>query len=123
MTISRIFKTNTPKIYDTTEFIKNLALYITKGLKVVQACYCHYCYFLLIIILLQLFKYPKSFNFSSRLQELLQQFGYIEKGKGQWQNEVTVQKTEGQVSDITERDIEELEEQNTEHIREQKDIT
>ena len=54
---------------------------------------------------------------------MLQQFGYIEKRKGQWQNEVTVQKTEGQVSDITERDIEELEEQNTEHIREQKDIT
>lgn len=54
---------------------------------------------------------------------MLQQFGYIEEGKGQWQNEVTVQKTEGQVSDITERDIEELEEQNTEHIREEKDIT
>lgn len=54
---------------------------------------------------------------------MLQQFGYIEKGKGQWQNEVTAQKTEGQVSDITERDIEELEEQNTEHIREEKDIT
>lgn len=51
---------------------------------------------------------------------MLQQFGYIEKAKGQWQNEVTVQKTEGQVSDITERDIEELEEQNTEHIREEK---
>lgn len=54
---------------------------------------------------------------------MLQRFGYIEKGKGQWQNEVTVQNTEGQVSDITERYIEELEEQNTEHIREQKDIT
>ena len=49
----------------------------------------------------------------TRLQELLDQSGRIEKGERQWQKDVMLQKTESQASNITERDIEESGEEET----------